>query len=151
MDINVAAEILGETHDRIVVGMVASHAGFPAGILDRDAGSVPDPFLHFLARPVRKVGIDRRPSGQLVLVPLHNFQNFGFVGCGIKWMIQGPADLLGNGPLDAHALHVKVIAFVLLDGTGRIEAVKVIIPKPIGHQFVARRQSVAVSVDQKFA
>jgi hypothetical protein len=73
--------------------------------------------------------MDGCPAGKLVLVPLEDSQDFRFERRGFEGLVQRAPDLLGDGPLNTHALNVKVVVFVFLVGTRRIgEAMEMVVP-----------------------
>src|SRR5439155_19339328 len=117
MDIDMHIQFRGEPHDRIVIGMTAGYPHFVAArIFYSDAGTVADPFFNLGATFVGICRVDGRAAGKAVFIPLQNLEDFSVVWIWGKRLLQCAADLLGDGPLDAHAFDEKVVSLVLLDG-----------------------------------
>src|SRR5207247_2012671 len=121
-----------------------------AKIFYSDAGTVADPFFDLGATFVGITRIDGRTSGKAVFVPLKNLQDFRVVWIWGKRLLQCAADLLGDGPLDAHAFDEKIVSLILLDGVLGCKAMKMVVPDSIGNQLVPRGESVVGWVDEKF-
>src|SRR5437867_8868923 len=134
----------------IVVGITAGYSLYRAAkIFYSDAGTVADPFFDLGATFVGITWIDGRTSGKAVFVPLKNLQDFRVVWIWGKRLLQCAADLLGDGPLDAHAFDEKIVSLILLDGVFGCEAMKVVVPNPVSNQLVSRGESVVGWVDEE--
>src|SRR6059036_1843586 len=120
-----------------------------AKIFYSDAGTVADPFLDLGATFVGITRIDGRAAGKAVFIPLQNFEDFRVVWIWVERLLQCAADLLGDGPLDAHAFDEKIVSLILLDGVLGCETMKVVVPDSVGHQLVPRGESVVGRVDEK--
>src|SRR5262245_11042774 len=115
MDVNMHIQFCGEPHDRIVIGMTACDAFFLAAkIFDPDAGAIPDPLLDLCATFIWKARVDGCTAREALFIPHENFEDLRVEGVWIKRLFQRAADLLSNGPLDAHALYKKLVTLVLL-------------------------------------
>src|SRR5713101_1911006 len=150
MDIDMHIQFRGEPHDRIVIRMTAGSRLFPsAGIFDSDTGTVADPFFDLGATFVGKARVNGRAARKAVFIPLENLENFRVVLIRGERLLQCAADLLGDGPLDAHAFDEKVVSLILLDGILGSKSMKVVVPDSAGNQFIPRGKSVVGWVDEK--
>src|SRR5207247_7228819 len=112
MDIDMHIQFRGEPHDRIVIGMTARDSLFVAArIFYSDAGTVADPFFDLGATFVGISRVDRRAAGKAVFIPLQNPEYVRVVRIGVKRLLQGAADLLGDGTLAAHAFDEEIVPF----------------------------------------
>src|SRR5438309_1563074 len=149
MDIDMHLQFRREPQDRIVIGMTAGHSlDRTAKIFYSDAGAVADPFFYFGATFVGKTRVDGRAAGKAVFIPFQNLEDFRVVWIWGKRLFQCAADLLGNGPLDAHAFDEEVVSLILLDGVLRGKAMEVIVPNSVGNQLVPCGKSVVGWVDE---
>src|SRR6266567_2640579 len=152
MDIDVHLQFRGEPQDRIVIRMTAGDRLFPsAGIFDADTGTVADLFFDLGATFVGKTRINGRAAGKAVFIPIQNPENFRVVLIRGERLLQCAADLLGDGPLDAHAFDEKIVSLILLDGILGGKTMEVVVPNSASHQLVPRGESVIGRVDEKLA
>src|SRR5438477_4084157 len=150
VDIDMHIQLCGEPQDRIIIGMTARYSPFPgARIFYSDAGTVADPPFDLGATFFRKTRVNQRTAGESVLIPLQNFQDFRVVWIRGKRLLQCAADLLSNGPLDAHAFDEKVVSLILFDGVFGCEAMEMVVPNPVGNQLVPCGEPVVGWVDEK--
>src|SRR5206468_2190817 len=94
-------------------------------------------------------GINRRAAREAVFVSLQNLEDFRIVWVRSEGLLQGPADFLRDGALDAHAFDEKVILLILLDWVLRCKAVKMVVPDSVGNQLVPRGKTVVRRVDEE--
>src|SRR6266487_6613063 len=120
-----------------------------AKIFYSDAGTVADPFFYLAATFVGKTRVDGRAAGQAVFIPLQNLEDFRVVWIWGKRLLQCAADLLGDGPLDAHAFDEKVVSLILFDGVLGCEAMEMVVTDSVGNQLVPCGEPVVGWVDEK--
>src|SRR2546422_4900742 len=126
MDIDMHIQFRGEPHDRIVIGMTAGYSfDRAAKIFYSDARTVADPLFDLGATFIGITRVNGRAAGKAVFIPLQNLEDFRVVWIWVKRLLQGAADLLGDGALDAHAFDEKIVSLVLLDGALGCKAMKV--------------------------
>src|SRR5207249_1651232 len=113
-----------------------------AKIFYSDAGAVADPFFDLGATFVGKTGVNGRATGKSVFIALQNLEDFCVVWIRVKRLLQCAANLLGDGPLDAHAFDEKVVSLVLLDRVLGCKTMKMVVPDSAGNQLVPRGESV---------
>src|SRR2546423_12525811 len=117
MDIDMHIQFRGEPQDRIVIGMTAGYSLYCAAkIFYSDARAVADPFFYLGATFVGKTRVDGRAAGKAVFIPLQNLEDLRVVWIWGKRLLQCAADLLGDGPLNAHAFDEEIVSLILLDG-----------------------------------
>ena len=131
---------------QILVSFGESHLApqhLPAAVKKR----LPDAQVHTILQNLDE--LYWRAAGESVLIPLQNFQDFRVVWIRGKRLLQCAADLLSNGPLDAHAFDEKVVSLILFDGVFGCEAMEMVVPNPVGNQLVPCGEPVVGWVDEK--